>query len=94
MKAVSLGSQPGVGFVASDEPAGGPSGSRAPVGRLKGLSVKATLRLAFAAVLIGTLDEMTEELHWRRQEYGISYWSIEADCWEALGPVVSKLSGT
>jgi methyl-accepting chemotaxis protein len=55
MKAVSLGSQPGVGFVASDEPAGGPSGSRAPVGRLKGLSVKATLRLAFAAVLIGTL---------------------------------------
>src|ERR1700761_2716837 len=55
MKAVSLGSQPGVGFVASDEPAGGPPGSRASVGRLKGLSVKATLRLAFAAVLIGTL---------------------------------------
>ena len=44
--------------------------------------------------LIGTLDEMTEELQWRRQEYGISYWSIEADCWEALGPVVSELSGT
>jgi probable F420-dependent oxidoreductase len=44
--------------------------------------------------LIGTLDEMVEELQWRRQEYGISYWSIEADCWEALGPVVAKLSGT
>jgi probable F420-dependent oxidoreductase len=44
--------------------------------------------------LIGTLDEMTEELQWRREEYGISYWSIEADSWEALGPVVSKLSGT
>jgi probable F420-dependent oxidoreductase len=44
--------------------------------------------------LIGTLDEMVEELQWRRQEYGISYWSIEADCWEALGPVVSELSGT
>ena len=55
MKAVSLGSQPGVGFVASGEPAGAPSGSRAPAGRLKGLSVKATLRFAFAAVLIGTL---------------------------------------
>jgi probable F420-dependent oxidoreductase len=45
-------------------------------------------------VLIGTLDEMVEELQWRRQEYGISYFSIEADCWEALGPVVSRLAGT
>ena len=32
--------------------------------------------------LIGTLDEMAEELEWRRAEYGISYWSIESD---ALG---------
>ncbi len=44
--------------------------------------------------LLGTLDEMIEELEWRRAEYGISYWSIEADSWEALGPVVAKLSGT
>jgi probable F420-dependent oxidoreductase len=44
--------------------------------------------------LLGTLDEMIEELEWRRAEYGISYWSIEADGWEALGPVVAKLSGT
>jgi hypothetical protein len=45
-------------------------------------------------VLLGTLDEMIEELQWRRQEYGISYWSIESDSWEDLAPVVSKLSGT
>lgn len=44
--------------------------------------------------LIGTLDEMVEELRWRREAYGISYWSIESDSWEALGPVVSTLSGT
>jgi probable F420-dependent oxidoreductase len=44
--------------------------------------------------LMGTLDEMKEELQWRREEYGISYWSIEADSWEALGPIVSSLSGT
>jgi probable F420-dependent oxidoreductase len=44
--------------------------------------------------LLGTLDEMTEELQWRRAEYGISYWSIETDSWEALGPVVSTLAGT
>jgi probable F420-dependent oxidoreductase len=44
--------------------------------------------------LLGTLDEMCDELQWRRDEYGISYWSIESESWEALGPVVSKLSGT
>jgi len=44
--------------------------------------------------LIGTLDEMGEELQWRREEYGISYFSIEADCWESLAPVVAQLAGT
>jgi probable F420-dependent oxidoreductase len=44
--------------------------------------------------LLGTLDQMVEELEWRRAEYGISYWSIESDSWEQLGPVVSKLAGT
>ena len=44
--------------------------------------------------LIGTLDQMVEELQWRRQEYGISYFSVEADCWEALAPVVARLAGT
>jgi probable F420-dependent oxidoreductase len=44
--------------------------------------------------LIGTLDEMVEELQWRREEYGISYFSVEAGCWEELAPVVSRLAGT
>ena len=44
--------------------------------------------------LVGTLDEMAEELEWRRAEYGISYWSIESDAWETLAPVVAKLAGT
>ncbi len=44
--------------------------------------------------LVGTLDEMAEELEWRREEYGISYWSIESDAWQTLAPVVSKLAGT
>jgi probable F420-dependent oxidoreductase len=44
--------------------------------------------------LIGTLDEMVEELQWRREEYGISYFSVEADVWESLAPVVSRLAGT
>jgi probable F420-dependent oxidoreductase len=44
--------------------------------------------------LLGTTDEMVEELQWRRAEYGISYWSIESDAWEALGPVISQLAGS
>jgi probable F420-dependent oxidoreductase len=44
--------------------------------------------------LIGTHDEMVEELQWRREEYGISYFSVEADVWESLAPVVSRLAGT
>jgi probable F420-dependent oxidoreductase len=57
-----------------------------------GISSDDALHIPLA--LLGTLDQMEEELQWRRQEYGISYWSIEADSWEALGPVVSSLSGT
>jgi len=44
--------------------------------------------------LLGTLDEMVEELQWRREEYGISYFSIEGDAWEQLAPVVTRLTGT
>ena len=45
--------------------------------------------------LIGTLDEMAEELEWRRAEYGISYWSIESDCVGGPRPASwRKLAGT
>jgi probable F420-dependent oxidoreductase len=44
--------------------------------------------------LLGSVEQMIEELQWRRQEYGISYWTIEGEAWEALGPVVSSLAGT
>jgi probable F420-dependent oxidoreductase len=57
-----------------------------------GIEAEDALHIPLA--LIGTLDEMTEELRWRREEYGISYWSIESDSWEQLAPVVSKLAGT
>lgn len=44
--------------------------------------------------LLGTTESMIEELQWRREEYGISYWTVEGDSWEALGPVVRALAGT
>ncbi len=58
MKAVSLGSQTGTGFVSEGEAAGKPprgQSSRSRAVKLKGLSVKAMLRLAFAVLLVGTL---------------------------------------
>src|SRR6266702_7928210 len=59
MKAVSLGGQTGAGFVPEGEAAGNSQshgqGGRGRAVRLKGLSVKAMLRLAFAVLLIGTL---------------------------------------
>jgi probable F420-dependent oxidoreductase len=44
--------------------------------------------------LLGSVDDMIDELRWRREEYGISYYSVEADVWTALGPVVEALAGT
>jgi probable F420-dependent oxidoreductase len=78
-----------IGFVMITDEAAGMAEAMAPH---FGISADDALHIPVA--LLGTLDEMTEELEWRRQEYGISYWSIEADCWEDLGPVVAKLSGT
>jgi len=78
-----------IGFVMITDDAVGVAGAMAPH---FGISTDDALHIPLA--LLGTLDEMAEELQWRRAEYGISYWSIEAHCWEELGPMVSKLSGT
>ena len=55
MKAVSLGRRSGAGFVPDGAGAGGRPHKRAAKSTLGGLSVKASLRLAFAVVLVGTL---------------------------------------
>ncbi len=78
-----------IGFVMITDDARGMAEAMAPH---FGISVDDALHIPLA--LLGTLEEMAEELEWRRQEYGISYWSIEADSWEALGPMVGKLAGT
>jgi probable F420-dependent oxidoreductase len=78
-----------IGFVMITDDAEGMAKAMAPH---FGISPDDALHIPLA--LLGTTDEMIEELQWRRAEYGISYWSIEADGWEELGPVVSKLAGT
>jgi methyl-accepting chemotaxis protein len=55
MKAVSLGRRSGARFVPEGTGAGGKSNTRATKSKLHALSVKASLRLAFAIVLVGTL---------------------------------------
>ena len=78
-----------IGFVMVTDDARGLAAQMAPA-----FGIDAADALHVPLALAGTLDEMAEELEWRRAEYGISYWSIESDAWETLGPVVAKLAGT
>jgi probable F420-dependent oxidoreductase len=78
-----------IGFVLITDDASGIVEAMAPH-----FGIDAGDALHVPGVLLGTLDEMIEELQWRREEYGITYWSIESDSWEDLAPVVSKLAGT
>ncbi len=78
-----------IGFVMVTDDARGLAAQMAPA-----FGIDAADALHVPLALAGTLDEMTEELEWRRAEYGISYWSIESDAWETLAPVVGKLAGT
>ena len=44
--------------------------------------------------LIGTTDQMVEDLQARRDRYGISYVVVPDSAFEALAPVVARLTGT
>lgn len=62
-------------------------------GMAPGLGIDPADALHLPLALVGTVEEMEEELEWRRAEYGISYFSIESESWEQLAPLVSKLAG-
>jgi len=44
--------------------------------------------------LIGTVDELVEDLHRRRDRYGISFVIVPSDVAEVFAPVVARLAGT
>jgi probable F420-dependent oxidoreductase len=44
--------------------------------------------------LIGTVDQIVEDLKARRERFGISYLAIPGEAAEALAPVVERLTGT
>jgi len=50
--------------------------------------------LESGAALVGTEDEIAEQLHRRRAEWGLSYVVIGDDKVDAFAPIVAKLAGT
>ena len=45
-------------------------------------------------VLVGSVDEICEQLLRRREEWGLSYWVVHDGEMEAFAPVVDRLAGT
>jgi probable F420-dependent oxidoreductase len=45
-------------------------------------------------ILCGTLEQMAEDLQARRERYGISYITVNADLVDAFSPLVERLAGT
>jgi probable F420-dependent oxidoreductase len=50
--------------------------------------------LEMPSVFIGTLDEIIEDMHHRRERYGFSYYVFSDEQMENHAPIVSALSGT
>jgi alkanesulfonate monooxygenase SsuD/methylene tetrahydromethanopterin reductase-like flavin-dependent oxidoreductase (luciferase family) len=50
--------------------------------------------LESGAALVGTEDEITEQLHRRREEWGLSYIVVGDDNVDEFAPIVAKLAGT
>jgi probable F420-dependent oxidoreductase len=58
-----------------------------------GFNVSTDQILQAPYLLIGTVDQICEELIGRRERYGISYISVFEQSLEALAPVVARLAG-
>ena len=58
-----------------------------------GLNVSADVILQAPYLLLGTVEQICEDLLARRERYGISYISVFEQSLEALAPVVARLAG-
>ena len=56
------------------------------------LTPEQALDVPFA--LVGTVDQIADDLVARRERFGLSYIAISGDGFEAMAPVVEKLAGT
>jgi len=50
--------------------------------------------LASPYLLVGTVDQMVEDLRARRERWGISYYTVFEPFMSAFAPVVNRLAGT
>ncbi len=50
--------------------------------------------LESGAALVGTEDEIAEQLHRRREEWGLSYVVVGDENVDEFAPIVAKLAGT
>lgn len=62
------------------------------MGQMFGLDADAALEVPHA--LIGTVDQIAEQILARRDRWGFSYWVVQGDAMESFAPVVAKLAGT
>ena len=64
----------------------------AAVGQAFGLGAAEVLDIAL--VLMGSIDQIVDELKRRREALGISYITVQADQCESFAPVVERLAGS
>jgi hypothetical protein len=57
-----------------------------------GVTVEQALQVPY--VLIGTVDQICDDLLARREQYGISYITVFEKDMEVLAPVIERLSGS
>ncbi len=66
--------------------------ARSSMERLPGLTVAEILESPY--LLLGTVDEMAEQLRARRERFGFSYYVVFEAAVDALAPVVARLAGS
>lgn len=59
-----------------------------------GFGVEPDEALRSGVALVGTVDQMCDELVERREKWGVSYVIVGDDVFEAFAPVVERLAGT
>jgi probable F420-dependent oxidoreductase len=77
-----------VGFATLTKDASGIAEAMAPA-----FGVPPEEALHVPACLVGTVEQVVEELCWRRDRWGFSYIAFDNGSWEEMAPVVSRLAG-
>ena len=57
------------------------------------LSLDELRQIGSPSILLGSTDQMVDQLLQRRERLGISYWNVSADMLDAMAPVVERLAG-